>query len=158
MKVYSGAFKLIGLLIIAPIIIWNLAFKSTYQLYEEQKLMKELTLPITVTNRLVDKNIFTDSILVSNGKILKLLAPMFEKYNIKMENYTPVVADAENQYKLFTGDLIVSGKFIDVVQLIATIEKQKLPLKIASVNFSSYDLNKVAHPEVLTTILLLSLE
>lgn len=143
MKQYSGIIKLVCLLFLAPIIIWNFALGSTYNLYKEKQKVEELNLKTPAMAQVSQPSTSTDvsKPLLSNGNILKILADTLSVHKVDVVSYTPEIIDEENNYKLYCGKLVLSGGYIDLVKIISAIENMDLPIKIASMYFE-YDRKK----------------
>jgi len=143
MKQYSGIIKLACLLILAPIVIWKFALGNTYNLYREKQTAGKLNRETPMLSQ-VSKPIASTTAsepLLSNGKILKILANTLAAEEVEVLGYTPEIIDEENNYKLYCGKLILSGGYIDLVKVVSAIEKAGLPIKIASMSFE-YDHKK----------------
>nr|WP_320059413.1 hypothetical protein [uncultured Bacteroides sp.] len=158
MKAYTGIIKLICLLIIAPIAVWELGIKKTYDLYKENQKIEML--PPNASAMVLQKNVMptTSESLLSNGRILQLLADSFAVEGIQIVSYTPEIIDSENDYKLYCGTLMLCGRFINIVKLTSLIEKEKLPLKISSINFEYNSNQKYAVNSITATMLLQAIE
>ena len=158
MKAYTGLIKLICLLIIAPIVVWELGIKKTYDLYRENQKIEVLPPNASVMVSQKGTTSITSESLLSNGRILQLLADSFSVEDIQIVSYTPEIIDSENDYKLYCGTLILSGKFINLVQLTSLIEKEELPLKISSINFEYNNNQKNVVNSIVATMLLQAIE
>lgn len=148
MKQYSGIIKLVCLFILAPIVIWKFALGSTYNLYKERHKIEKLNNETPVISQAYKPMPSTSASepLLSNGKILKILANTLAAEEVEVLGYTPEIIDEENNYKLYCGKLELSGGYIDLVKVVSAIEKAGLPIKIASMEFG-YDRKKKDAPK-----------
>lgn len=139
MKNYNGIIKLALLIVLLPIIAWQLGFKKTYELHRrcssqkkvvEQSAVKQIDIQL-------EEPILGNAVL-SNGRILQLLGDSLNVYHVEMVNYNPRIVDSEKCYSLCNGELYLSGGYINLVKILRVIESLKLPIKIRLSEFS-YD-------------------
>lgn len=142
MKKYIGIIKIISLVIIFPMVVWELTLKNTYAIYKEDKQMKAQLLTIgDVRSRPSVPAISATSPLLSNGKLLEMLTDYLKESGIEIVSYQPSLINEDNEYKLYSGTMVIRGNFISLVKAIDSIEKKKLPVKLSSASFS-YNLPK----------------
>lgn len=159
MKTYSGIIKLIFLIILLPIVAWQLGFKKTYELHRrclEQQIIVDHSL-MGRPNIETPQPISGDALL-SNGKILFLLSDSLSAHHVEVVNYTPRKIDSEKCHLLYNGELLLSGKYINLVEVIQVIERLKLPLKIRWAEFSYDKSRKEVSKVVLLHLLLQQIE
>ncbi len=140
MKNYSGMIKLMGLLFLAPIVIWQLGIGKTYTLFRDKKELEMVNRQTHPVNRaMTSTGILTNSEpLLSNGKFLQLFTDSLSSASpVEIVGYTPEMIDSEGDYKLYCGKLTLSGGYIELVRMVHAIEKASLPLKIASMSFET---------------------
>lgn len=137
MKKYSGIIKIIVLLILLPIIVWELGLKKTYLVYQEanQAEAEMLNVKNSYSHQPVPI-IQAPSPLLSNGKLLELITDHFREYQVEIVSCNPALINEDKDYKLYSATLVLRGEFINLVKLIRTIEKKDLPIKLSSINFS----------------------
>lgn len=137
MKKHIGIIKIIALLIIFPIVIWELTLKKTYSIYRDNKQMEAQVLAIGNVHSLPSvPTISATSPLLSNGKLLEMLTDYLKESGIEIVSYQPSLINEDNEYKLFSGTMVIRGNFISLVKAIDSIEKKKLPVKLSSAGFS----------------------
>lgn len=137
MKKYAGIIKLVALLILFPIIIWELSLKKTYTLYHENKQAEILFKAVeSGQSRPKKPSISVATPMLSNGKLLEILAQDIKKKYLDVVSYNPVLINEEAEYKLYAGTLVLQGNFFNLVRIIDVIEKKQLPIKLSSANFS----------------------
>lgn len=156
MKKYSGVIKLVFLLVLAPIIIWELGLKKTVGLYQEN-----LHLTTSYPNRLLpakSSEPLTTEPLLANGTILQLFSKNLAAEDIQTVNYTPEIIDSESGYNLYCGAWVLSGKFINLVRLVSQIEKEKLPLRMSSICFESVSNSRTGEKKLTMTMSLVNIE
>lgn len=137
MRKNSGFIKMIVLLIVLPLLMWEFSLKKSYLLYWENKQIEEATREINATRLHSSKPaISATSPLLSNGKLLDMIALPLKEYPVEIVNYQPSLINEENVYKLYAGELTLQGNFISLVKTINFFEQEKLPIKLSSANFS----------------------
>jgi hypothetical protein len=134
-------YKSIVLLLILPITIWFLGINKTMQLSYRIKSLHEEANVIKKADSIIQP-IFQNvgnkhNEVISNGGIINIINPLLLKYNIELKKYTPYIIDKSADYKLYTGELLLSGRYIDLLNVIKEIEDNKYYyLKLISANFS----------------------
>ena len=145
MKQYLGIIKLVCLLIVTPIIIWNLSVKDTFSLYRQNKEVKSLSSSLNMQTAGVPKqNIIAPTVtdpFISNGRILATISDSLKKERVEIVGYTPTVIDTESNQALYKGELVLAGRYINLVKIIDFIERSDMPLKVSSLSFE-YDRKK----------------
>ena len=157
MRAYLGIIKLVCLLILVPIITWNLSIKETFALYKQNKEVEVISDALdrqTVGTQIAIPAIITSEALLSNGKILSIISDSIKSERVEIVKYTPTVIDAENDWELCAGELILSGRYINLVKIISFIENSDLPLKVSSLNFE-YDRKKRDPAKYITLTIIL---
>lgn len=139
MKKHTGILKIAALIILFPMIIWELSLKKTYMLYNENKqaevLFNELE---SAQYRSQEPSISLSTPMISNGRLLEIVASDLVEKHIEVVQYNPTLIDESENCKLYSGVLILQGNFINLVKIIDVIEKKKLPIKLSSASFSHH--------------------
>lgn len=144
MKTYSGIIKLACLVIVAPLLIWTFTLKDTLHLYTEKNKMEKENQGITLEASQTQEErtqLLPSKPLLSNGKLLQLLADSLSSLEVDVTSYTPELMDSESECKLYLGKLMLSGRYIELVKMVSIIEQSRLPIKIISLSFD-YDRRK----------------
>lgn len=139
MKHYTGIIKIAILIILSPAIIWELSLKKTYALYNENKQAELLVNKIDSGHNCSPEPFIANSTpMISNGKLLEILALDLKENQIEVIRYNPALINEIEGCKLYSGILTLQGKFINLVKTIDVIEKKKLPVKLSSSSFSHH--------------------
>ncbi|MCM1722614.1 hypothetical protein [Bacteroides ovatus] len=137
MKKHIGIIKIIALLFIFPITVWELTLKKTCSIYKENKLLESQVAVIgTIRPNSAVSAISATSPLLSNGKLLEMITDYLKEAKIEIVSYQPSLINEDNTYKLYAGTMVIRGNFISLVKAIDFIEKKKLPVKLSSARFS----------------------
>ncbi|MDR0939411.1 MAG: hypothetical protein LBN29_08685 [Mediterranea sp.] len=138
MNNYTGYIKLACLLILCPLLIWELSLKKTYQLYRDGK---RLDAQIEAIGQAPPANAPSAAVantatpLLSNGKLLDIVKSV--KGDVEIAGYTPSLINENGGDKLYRGTLTLRGGFIPLVKAMQAIEKEQLPIKLSSAAFAA---------------------
>ena len=160
MKNYIGIIKLLCILVLLPVVVWRFGLNNTFRLYNENKKLEILHNKAINNQGVAGATFPTQSVpLLSNGKILQLFSDSLITYGVEFVRYTPHIIDSENDYKLYCGELLLTGGYISLVKVVSLIEKANLPLKIVSMNFE-YDTrrNRQIEKQLVLTLLFEQIE
>jgi len=138
MKKYQGIYKILFLLVLLPFVAWHLAIQKTVELHEKCQEQQQMLTQLPDVKESVSANHTTTSgqALISNGKILQLIHDSLSVYHVDVIGFTPKKIDSEKEYTLYNGELLLSGNYIGLVEVINAIEQLNLPIKIRSADFS----------------------
>lgn len=137
MKKNIGIIKIIALLVLFPLIIWELSLKKTYQLSRDNKQLGAQVIAMKKSNPRSTELVMSEtSALISNGKLLEIITDYLKEVNVEIVSYQPSLINEDNTCKLYAGTIVLSGNYINLVKTIDTIEKKKLPVKLSSARFS----------------------
>lgn len=137
MKKYIGIIKITVLLVLFPLIIWELTLKKTYLLSKENDLLEVQLMALKDSiPRLTELALPETTPLLSNAKLLEMITDYLKETNVEIVSYQPSLINEDATYKLYVGILILRGNYINLVKTIDTIEKKKLPVKLSSVRFA----------------------
>lgn len=142
MKTNLELYKSILLLLILPLTVWFLGINKTMRLSNKIKSLQEEINVIKKADSLtppIFQNIDNKhNELISNGGIINIINPILLKYDIDLKKYTPYIIDKSTDYKLYTGELLLSGKYIDLLNVTKELEDNKYYyLRIISAYFST---------------------
>lgn len=155
MKKNIGIIKIIALLVLFPLIIWELTLKKTYLLSKENEQLEAQVMAMKNTGpRFAELAMSETSPLISNGKLLEMITDYLKEANVEIVSYQPSLINEDKTYKLYAGTMVLRGNYINLVKTIDTIERKKLPVKLSSARFSlsSAKGRKVANTVELTLI------
>lgn len=137
MKKNIGIIKIIALLVVFPLIVWELTLKKTYMLYKENVQLEAQVMAIKNTDSRPSRlAVPATSPLISNGKLLEMIADYLKEANVEMVSYQPSLINEDNTYKLYADVMVLHGNYINLVKTLDTIERKKLPVKLSSARFS----------------------
>jgi transcriptional regulator of met regulon len=156
MKSYTGIIRLICLLVVAPLLIWALSISKTVELYGETNKIKQMNGNSSTVNAQEEevKGTTVTPPLLSNGKLLQLLADSLTRKKVRTMGYAPEMIRSEEGCNLFLGKWTLAGGYIDLVQSLHAQEQMELPVKVAAVSFE-YDRKRRDAPKEVTCRLLL---
>lgn len=139
MKKNLGIIKVVALLLLFPIVVWELTLKKTYQLYKENKQMETEVMAIANTPpRSSAPVVSATSSLISNGKLLEMITDDSKEMKVEIVSYQPSLINEDDTYKLYAGTMVLRGDYINLVKTIDAVEKKHLPVKLSSAVFSYY--------------------
>jgi hypothetical protein len=146
---YAGLLKLVGLLLLLPLVVYAAGIKRTIDLnrtVKEQVVRIETARVDTVQKTEIPVDIVVrteaDGSGVKSGAILYRAAPLLEQNGVATERYTPYLLYRTSDIELYAGELLLSGGFIPLVCLLDEWEKQKEEGQIVSAGFRT-----VVHPQ-----------
>lgn len=133
MKKNSGIIKLIALLILFPLIVWELSLKKTFLLYRENKQIEAQVTAIGNNRSNKSKpTILVATPLLSNGQLLEMMSTQYKECQVDVVSYHPTLINEDGTSKLYSGTLVLRGSFINLVKVIDMTEKKNLPAKLSS--------------------------
>jgi len=117
--------------------------KETFALYKQNREVEVMSdaLDKQTSRTHIAAPIISSESLLSNGKIMSIISDDIKRERVEIIKYTPMLIDSENNWELYAGELVLSGRYINLVKIIAFIENSNLPLKVSSLNFE-YDRKK----------------
>lgn len=160
MRYYSGIIKLAALIILMPIVLGKCTFSKTFQLYNDYRHMQTLAeqLPnVASSQSMLAPVLFSDENLISNGRLVELISPVCEENSITVKQYEPQLLDSEGNYKLYSANMTLSGKYIDLVKTLKYWEDNIQSIKVLSLQFE-YDEKKMKEEKVEMTVIVKQIE
>lgn len=159
MKKNVGIVKIVLLVLVCPIIIWKLSLGKTYDLYKEVKQAKAQANRVGTGQLDHQKSVsFIADPLLSNGELLRMISSDLEDNGIEVVRYTPLLLIEDDNYKLYSGTLLVQGEFINLVKMIDRIERKHLPIKLSSAHFSYIPFQEEASDVIELTLIFQQVE
>ncbi|ULB34931.1 MULTISPECIES: hypothetical protein [Proteiniphilum] len=160
MRYYSGIIKLAALIILMPFVLGKCTFSKTFQLYNDYRQIQTLEeqLPnMALSQSMLAPVLFSDENLTSNGRLIELISPACEEDSITVKQYEPILLDSEGNYKLYSANMTLSGKYIDLVKTLKYWEGNIQSIKISSLQFE-YDEKKMKEEKVVMTVIVRQIE
>lgn len=160
MRYYSGIIKLAALIILMPVVLGKCTFSKTFQLYKNYRHIQ--TLEEQLPNRTSSQSMLapvpiSDENLISNGRLVELISPACEENSITVKQYEPQLLDSEGNYKLYSANMTLSGKYIDLVKTLKYWEDNIQSIKISTLKFE-YDEKKMKEEKVVMTVIVRQIE
>ncbi len=128
MSRYKGLAYLIGLVVVAPWLAYNLAIAKTVgQAREARRAGREI---VMLESRSVDTPVVKSEPKLGNGAIMARVAGG----GCEVVKYTPYITDSRDGLTVHTAEMVVSGGYTDLVRLVERVEKES---RLVSVMFGS---------------------
>lgn len=160
MKYYSGIIKVAALVMLLPIVLGKCTFSKTFQLYGDYRQIQsmEAQLANTPTGGSTAVPVpLHDENLVSNGRLVELLGKACEENSVSVKQYEPRLLDKEEDYMLYSANLVLSGNYIDLVKTLQYCEANIQSIKISTLTFE-YDEKKMKDKKVEMILVLKQVE
>lgn len=133
---YAGRLRLIGLVVLAPLLIWWLALSRTVTLWKDYRAATERLQKLETDGGTVAVSPqVTASPVISNGKILEQLMAVVTDNHLSIVAYSPLFTSAEGEWKIYTGELELAGEYIPLLKAVDYIGQHKEWGRIRSVRF-----------------------
>jgi hypothetical protein len=140
MSRYKGLLLLVGLVVIVPWVVWNIAIGGTVRLARESKRMeREIaqlegdrrerpaggTVEVAGGAELASGNVIADIMGCDAGRRCSVVS------------YTPYVTQSEGTFEVHTAELTLSGGYADLLRLTERAERQAPSCRLVSAVFRS---------------------
>lgn len=154
----NGKVKLILLFIVSGV----LCGKGVYPTY---KLWRKC---VEVEKRLKEENIGKkpevfpsageNEAWISNGRLLDKFGKPLEKEGVKVVRFVPLLIRGEGRWEWYAGELILSGAYVPLLNVLNRIEENAEAYRVVSVNFGLW--REIGSPkeEVRMSVILQQLE
>ncbi|HAR38236.1 MAG: hypothetical protein A2W86_09380 [Bacteroidetes bacterium GWD2_45_23] len=150
MRYYSGIIKLVALIILMPVVLGKCTFSKTFQLYNDYRHIRTLEeqLPNVASSQSMLAPVpISNENLISNGRLVELISPVCEENSITVKQYEPQLLDSEGNYKLYSANMTLSGKYIDLVKTLKYWEDNIQSIRISTLQFE-YDEKKMKEEKI----------
>lgn len=134
---YMGLLKIIGLLVITPLMIYVLAVNKTVSMYRKMKTQKKVLTVMQIDSLKSsgkDIRIATNDD-VKTGTVIKSITKHITSGNITTESYTPTLIYKGADMEVYTGEIVLSGGFNGLTSVLNRIENDSRGYRIASVYY-----------------------
>ncbi|WP_303181455.1 hypothetical protein [Butyricimonas paravirosa] len=139
---YKNLGKLLGMLLLVPVIAWFFGFRETISIWHDYKEMKERIQRLQagpVNGQSSDwENNWNGEAVLRDGRLLGKLSGILAKENVNVDSYTPNVVREENSTRVDAGMLVLAGNYISLVKLLDFVEKDNTLGKVTSVTFQVF--------------------
>jgi len=129
------------------ILSWKLAFKETYNLYQNIEIIEndlknaesapEKILKLETELNLMNGNtiMLYSSVLEMRESLLAEISHLTSKYNVKFNSFPEYYIQEKENFELTTSPIVLQGSFRNLLLLLAEFEKNNTSGKISSTNF-----------------------
>ena len=137
---YRGIAMLAALVVGLPLLVWSYGIRRSVEL---RRTVREQAVQIEAAKKDTAMNAPASSVMpartetgtLKNGAALHRLAGSMSGYNIAVERYTPYVTFSEAGSELYTGELLINGKFIELTRFLAEVERAHAGGNVVSVEY-----------------------
>lgn len=136
---YTGIFKIVGLLVLAPLLCYMLTINKTMNMYHNLKKQNQIK-NVAQTDgkeRLENDMVFSDNEDVKSGAVIKTLNKHINNNSIVTDSYIPTLNYKSNGFSVYTGELVLSGEFCNLTYLLGKLEYEKRGYRIASIQYKT---------------------
>lgn len=139
MDLYTGIFKIVGILVLLPLTAYMLAMSKTVSMFHNLKAQEQLI--YSTQNRSNDSPkrdiLFNDNEDIKSGSVIKILSKHMVDNTAMTDSYTPTLSYKSDGFTIYTGELILSGSFNSLTRLMDKLENEGRGYKIASVQYKT---------------------
>lgn len=153
---YMGLLKIIGLLVITPLMIYVLAVNKTVSMYQKMKT-QEKALSVMQIDSL--KSSGKDVWIATNddvktGTVIKSITKHIPSGNTTTESYSPTLIYKGGDMEVYTGEIVLSGGFNGLTSVLNRIENDSRGYRIASVHYRTVSDPRNQISKLMMTIIL----
>lgn len=126
MKKYIPIVKVIGLLVILPVVIYCMSVSKSVRAWHEYRQLEQEFVPGQV--RQPDRKAPEGEPLISTGAVLGIIMPVCDSAGVSVVSYSPEISERASGMELCSAELVLSGRFsplMDVLENIACIRQIK---------------------------------
>lgn len=156
LNLYTGIIKIMGLLVLLPFVAYMLAISKTVSMYRNLKAQEQLLYSTqNISDNSPEKIVaLNDNEDVKSGAVIKILNTHMVDNSTMTDSYTPTLSYKSNGFAIYTGELILSGPFIDLTKLMSKLENGGRGYKIASVKYKTVNDVRSRNVKLLMTIII----
>ena len=135
MKRNLSLLKLIALLVVLPIFVWCMALSLTFDLWQDWRaLLSESESVVVLQAR---STIAGSEPALSNGGFVGKVSELCKDRSVSVLAFSPSELGAEGELRLCGADIVLSGDFKSLLQILEVVES--IPeIRICSSAFNSY--------------------
>ncbi len=138
-KEHRGLLKLVGIVVMVPLVAWFFGFHQTVRLWRECELRQETISRLSVNEpgkvTRLPENEVTGKQVLNNGVLLERIGKEVESNGVKIVKYTPYLTREEGKLLVHTGELVLSGNFVSLLRVMHRVEIDEGLGRIVSVGF-----------------------
>ncbi|WP_099293135.1 MULTISPECIES: hypothetical protein [unclassified Butyricimonas] len=138
-KEHRGLLKLVGIVVMVPLVAWFFGFRQTVQLWRECESRQETISRLSVNEpgkvTCLPENEVTGKQVLNNGVLLERIGKEVESNGVKIVKYTPYLTREEGRLLVHTGELVLSGNFVSLLRVMHRVEIDEGLGRIVSVGF-----------------------
>ena len=138
-KEHRGLLKLVGIVVMVPLVAWFFGFRQTVRLWRECELRQETISRLSVNEpgkvTRLPENEVTGKQVLNNGVLLERIGKEVESNGVKIVKYTPYLTREEGKLLVHTGELVLSGNFVSLLRVMHRVEIDEGLGRIVSVGF-----------------------
>lgn len=135
MKRNLSSLKLVALLVVLPVLIWNLALSRTFDLWLDwrEALAESGSVPVPQERR----SVIGSEPALSNGGFVGKVSELCTEHSVSVLAFSPSELGSEGDLRLCGAELVLSGDFKYLLQVLEAVES--IPeIRICSAAFNSY--------------------
>lgn len=153
---YMGLLKIIGLLVISPLMIYILAVNKTVNMHQKVKTQEEiLSVMQSDSIKSTGKDIWIETNDdVKTGAVIKGITMHMPSGNITTESYTPTLIYKGGDMEVYTGEIVLAGGFNGLTSLLHRIENDSRAYRIASVHYKTVSDPRNQNSRLMMTVIL----
>lgn len=147
MKKINGKIKLGVLLLAIPLLVWFAGLKTTVNLWMDcrngKRLLEQLRFKEGEPANRRSIGEFADNAdrpetavsWLDSGKLLEEIGAENTACGVNVVRYTPWLTREEKDIKIYTGELVLSGRFVPLLRVIRSVENRCRGSRIVSLAF-----------------------
>lgn len=147
MKKINGKIRLGVLLLSVPLLVWFGGLKTTVNLWVDyrngKKLLEGCQLKENEPENRKSIKEFADGAdrlervvsWLDSGKLLEETGSESTACGVNVIRYTPWLSREEKEVRIYTGELVLSGRFVPLLQVVRSVENRCLGARIVSLAF-----------------------
>lgn len=121
---YEGLVRLILLLVILPLVIYHFSLARTYRLWKKMHRTEQLIAQASQESPQFVTAVRLDSVeLIASGEVLDRMKALFIDDHAKIIQYTPWVTQEGDDFTLRTAEIVLSGDFTSLLQILDKMEQ-----------------------------------
>lgn len=121
---YEGLVRLILLLVILPLVIYHFSLARTYRLWKKMHRTEQLIAQASQESPQAVTVVRLDSVeLIASGEMLDRMKALFIDDHAKIIQYTPWVTQEGDDFTLRTAEIVLSGDFTSLLQILDKMEQ-----------------------------------
>lgn len=159
LNAYSRQVMLLGAVIFAPLLVWQLTIRDAVPQYNTYREMQREIITLEKTSDLkYTEQLPKHESLISNGDILEKIKHSCTVNNIAIIRYTPLLTASEKNWKAYSGELVLSGSYVSLLRLMHYMEHKLSACNLLSAGFLLYTEPRSRQRSLRLTLILRQIE